>query len=168
MNCAGVVGPRVGLAELTEEVWDFVHAVNTKAAVFLTRAVVAHMTADGRGGGRIVNVSSASAHRAIAYSHPYASSKAALESLTRTLAGELAPYEINVNAVAPGVTATAIHGAADNDDARAGRARQGPTANLFGRYCEPDDIAGTIVFLCSPESRQITGQIVHVSAGAIV
>lgn len=168
VNCAGIVGPRVGLADITEDIWDSVHAINLKAAVFVTQAVVPHMTAGGRRGGNIVNVSSASAHRAVVSSHPYASSKAALESLTRTLAGELAPHEINVNAVAPGVTATAIYGENDDDEARTARARQGPTANLFGRFSQPADIAATIVFLCAPESRQITGQVVHVSAGAVV
>ncbi|GHJ38697.1 SDR family NAD(P)-dependent oxidoreductase [Streptomyces sp. TS71-3] len=174
VNCAGVVGPRGSLEELTEDAWDTVQTVDLKAPLFLARAVVPHMTAVGHGGragvhgGRIVNVSSASAHRALAYSHAYAAAKAGLESLTRTLAGELAPRGINVNAVAPGVTASAIHGTADTEAARAERARTGPTANLFGRPCEPADVAGAIVFLCSPESRQITGQVVHVSAGAIV
>ena len=119
VNCAGVVGPRVRLADLTEEAWDAVHTVNLKAAVFLTKALLPFMT--GRG-GRIVNVSSASAHRARAYSLAYATSKAALECATRVLAGELAEHDINVNAVAPGVTATAIH-AEDSDTDRTRRAR---------------------------------------------
>ena len=92
-----------------------------------------------------------------------------MESVTRILAGELAPHEVNVNAVAPGVTATAIFGdAQDSDEDRARRASQGTTSNLFNRFAQPDDIAQVIAFLCLPESRQITGQTVHASAGSIV
>lgn len=163
VNCAGIVGPRVRLADLTEDDWDAVHTVNLKAAVFLTKALLPYVP----DGGRIVNVSSASAHRAHAYSLAYATSKAALECATRVLAGELAERHINVNAVAPGVTATAIHGT-DSDADRTRRAREGATANLFGRFSQPEDIAGAIVYLCLPESRQITAQTIHVSAGAIV
>jgi NAD(P)-dependent dehydrogenase (short-subunit alcohol dehydrogenase family) len=167
VNCAGVLGPRTPLAGVTAEAWDAVHAVNVRGAVLVTQAVVPHLLRGGRG-GRIVNVSSAAAHRAGAFSLPYASSKGALEAVTRVLAGELAPHDINVNAVAPGITATAIYGPDDTDEARTARARQGTSANLFGRFSDPEDIAAAILFLCSPGSRQVTGQVVHVSAGAIV
>jgi NAD(P)-dependent dehydrogenase (short-subunit alcohol dehydrogenase family) len=169
VNCAGIVGPQASVAEIGEDAWDLVQAVNLKAVVFMSQAVIPHMTGGGARGGRIVNVSSASAHRATARSVAYASSKAAVESVTRILAGELAPHEINVNAVAPGVTATAIFGAEqDSDEDRARRASQGATGNLFNRFAQPDDIAQVIAFLCLPESRQITGQTVHASAGSIV
>jgi NAD(P)-dependent dehydrogenase (short-subunit alcohol dehydrogenase family) len=169
VNCAGIVGPQASVAEIGEDAWDLVQAVNLKAAVFMSQAVIPHMTGGEARGGRIVNVSSASAHRAAARSVAYASSKAAIESVTRILAGELAPYDINVNAVAPGVTATAIFGdAQDSDEDRARRASQGATSNLFNRVAQPDDIAQVIAFLCLPESRQITGQTVHASAGSIV
>jgi NAD(P)-dependent dehydrogenase (short-subunit alcohol dehydrogenase family) len=167
VNCAGILGPRTALADVTAEAWDEVHAINVRGAVLVTQAVVPHVLRGGRG-GRIVNVSSAAAHRAAAYSLPYASSKAALEAVTRVLAGELAPHDINVNAVAPGITATAIYGPEDSDGARTARARQATSANLFGRFSEPEDIAAAILYLCSPGSRQVTGQVVHVSAGASV
>jgi NAD(P)-dependent dehydrogenase (short-subunit alcohol dehydrogenase family) len=167
VNCAGILGPRTALADVTPDWWDAVHAVNVRGAVLATQAAVPHLIRGGRG-GRIVSVSSAAAHRAAAASLPYASSKAALEAITRVLAGELAPHDINVNAVAPGITATAIYGPDDTDEARTARAREGTSANLFGRFSDPEDIAAAILFLCSPGSRQVTGQVVHVSAGAIV
>lgn len=167
VNCAGILGPRTALADVTAEAWDALHAVNVRGAVLATQAFVPHVLRGGRG-GRIVNVSSAAAHRAAASSLPYASSKGALEAVTRVLAGELAPHLVNVNAVAPGITATAIYGPDDTDEARTARAREGTSANLFGRFSDPEDIAAAIVFLCSPGSRQVTGQVVHVSAGAIV
>ena len=167
VNCAGILGPRTMLADVTAEAWDALHAVNVRGAVLVTQAFVPHVLR-GERGGRIVNVSSAAAHRAAAYSLPYASSKGALEAATRVLAGELAPHDVNVNAVAPGVTATAIYGPDDTDEARTARAREGTSANLFGRFSDPEDIAATILYLCVPGSRQVTGQIVHVSAGAIV
>lgn len=167
VNCAGILGPRTALTDVTAEAWDALHAVNVRGAVLVTQAFVPHVLRGGRG-GRIVNVSSAAAHRAAASSLPYASSKGALEAVTRVLAGELAPHLVNVNAVAPGITATAIYGPGDTDEARTARAREGTSANLFGRFSDPEDIAAAIVFLCSPGSRQVTGQVVHVSAGAIV
>jgi NAD(P)-dependent dehydrogenase (short-subunit alcohol dehydrogenase family) len=167
VNSAGILGPRTMLADVTAEAWDALHAVNVRGAVLVTQAFVPHVLR-GERGGRIVNVSSAAAHRAAAYSLPYASSKGALEAATRVLAGELAPHDVNVNAVAPGVTATAIYGPDDTDEARTARAREGTSANLFGRFSDPEDIAATILYLCVPGSRQVTGQIVHVSAGAIV
>ncbi|MEW2545972.1 SDR family oxidoreductase [Streptomyces sp. NPDC047002] len=169
VNCAGIVGPEASVADIAEDAWDLVQAVNLKAVVFMSQAVIPYMTGGGARGGNIVNVSSASAHRATARSVAYASSKAAVESVTRVLAGELAPHGVNVNAVAPGVTATAIFGEAqDSDEDRARRASQGATGNLFNRFAQPDDIAQVIAFLCLPESRQITAQTVHASAGSIV
>lgn len=167
VNCAGIVGPRTTVAEIEESAWDLVQTVNLKATVFMSQAVIPAMIGDGARGGRIVSISSAAAHRAAAHSVAYASSKAAIESVTRLLAGELAPFDVNVNAVAPGVTATAIFGD-DSDEARTRRASGGATSNLFHRFAEPDDIAQVVAFLCLPESRHITGQVIHASAGSIV
>jgi NAD(P)-dependent dehydrogenase (short-subunit alcohol dehydrogenase family) len=112
-----------------------------------------------------VNVGSSAAHRA-ASSPGYGSSKAALTQLGRSAAAELAPHNINVNTVAPGSTRTPFSGKGEAESERAVEA--GPNANLFKRISEPGDVAATIAFLCLPESRQITAQTVHVSAGAVV
>ena len=167
VNCAGIVGPKAGVADTSEEGWDIVMTVNLKSVVFVSQAAIPFLIEGDRRGARIVNVSSASAHRTRAHSVAYSASKAGVEAVTRILAGELAPWEVNVNAVAPGITATAIF-AGDTDEARAKRASEGTTSNLFERVADPDDIANVIAFLCTPKSRQITGQVVQVSAGAIV
>ncbi len=163
VNCAAVVGEHGTVLDLSEEAWDEVHAVNLKAPLILMQQVARHMVERG-GGGRIVNVSSSSAFRAGRARLAYASSKAALVQLTRSAAAELAPYDINVNAVAPGITASGMTRGRDLDEA----VREGPLANLFQRPSNPEDVAPAIVFLCLPESRQITAQTVHTSAGSVV
>jgi NAD(P)-dependent dehydrogenase (short-subunit alcohol dehydrogenase family) len=99
----------------------------------------------------------------------YASSKAALTSLTRTAASDLGPHGINVNAVAPGPTRTPYRAARLGEGASFEQmASEGPMANLLHQVAEVDDVAEVILFLCSPASRQITGQTLHTSAGFIV
>ena len=168
INAAGTIGPSNtnNFLDITPERWHEMFQVNTFAPFLLMQATARHMIAQQRG-GRIVNISSSSASRAIAVPD-YAASKAALDSLTRTMAAALGPHDINVNAVAPGLTRTPMSDkffptAADYEQA----ARTGQVANLLGRASEPEDVSGVIVFLCRPESRQITGQVLHTSAGLV-
>jgi NAD(P)-dependent dehydrogenase (short-subunit alcohol dehydrogenase family) len=167
VNSAGASGG-VRLLDMTEAAWDFMLAVNLKAPVMLMKEVARHMI-DRGGGGRIVNLSSSAAFRAAGpnASH-YAASKAALSAVTRTAAGELGPYDINVNAVAPGLTKTPMTKGIGDDEAYARAASDGPLANLLGRASEASDVAAVIIFLCLPESRQITAQTIHSSAGLVV
>ena len=167
VNCAGVAGRLQSLLEMDEANWDFVHTVNLKAAMLLMKHVARHMVERG-GGGRIVNISSSSAFRARHSPVAYASAKAALVQLTRSAAAELGPHNINVNAVAPGITATGMTRALGDAEALERLASSGPLENLFHRVSQPDDVAAAIVFLCLPGSRQITGQTLHTSAGAVV
>jgi NAD(P)-dependent dehydrogenase (short-subunit alcohol dehydrogenase family) len=120
------------------------------------------------GGGRIISVSSSAGFRAV-FTHPvYSSSKAGIDALTRSMASALGEHGINVNAVAPGLTATRM-GAGIGDEAAQQRAvESGPLANLLQRVSQPEDVAEVIAFLCLPESRQITGQTIHTSAGNVV
>jgi NAD(P)-dependent dehydrogenase (short-subunit alcohol dehydrogenase family) len=167
VNSAGTSGP-ARLLDMTEAAWDFVLAVNLKAPVMLMKAVAQHMV-DRGGGGRIVNLSSSAAFRAAGPNAThYAASKAALAAVTRTAAGELGPYDINVNAVAPGLTKTPMTKGIGDDEAYERAASEGPLANLLGRASEASDVAAVIVFLCLPESRQITAQTIHTSAGLVV
>jgi NAD(P)-dependent dehydrogenase (short-subunit alcohol dehydrogenase family) len=167
VNCAGVTGKFQSLIEMDEKNWDFVQTVNLKAAMLMMKHVAKHMVERG-GGGRIVNVSSSSAFRARNSPIAYASSKAALVQLTRSAAAELGPHEINVNAVAPGITATGMTRALGDAEALQRAASSGPLENLFHRVSQPEDVAAAILFLCLPSSRQITGQTLHTSAGAVV
>ena len=167
INCAGVTGRFQSLLEMEEDNWDFVQAVNLKAAMLMMKHVARHMI-DRGGGGRIVNISSSSAFRARNSPIAYASSKAALVQLTRSAAAELGTHNINVNAVAPGITATAMTQVIGDAVALQKVASSGPLENLFHRVSQPEDVAAAIVFLCLPGSRQITGQTIHTSAGAVV
>ena len=152
--------------EMPEERWDRTHAVNLKAAFIYMQEVGRHMIERG-GGGKIVSVSSSSAFRAKIAPVAYATSKLGLVGLTRIAAAELAPHDINVNAVAPGPTLTGMFKERDQEALRR-TFSEGPLENLLGRPSLPEDIAAVIVFLCLPASRQITGQTINVSAGAIV
>jgi 3-oxoacyl-[acyl-carrier protein] reductase len=113
--------------------------------------------------GRVVAVSSFVAHRYRAES-PFAATaaaKAALESLAKTAAAELAPHGVTVNCVAPGYTRKDRGPSADNAPAWARAAEATP----LGHVAEPDDIAALIAFLLSDEARHITGQVIHVDGG---
>jgi NAD(P)-dependent dehydrogenase (short-subunit alcohol dehydrogenase family) len=167
VNTAGVAGRFRSLIEQDEEDWDFIHTVKLKAPMLLMKHVAKHMIERG-GGGRIVNVSSSSAFRARNSPIAYASSKAGIVQLTRSAAAELGKHNINVNAVAPGITATGMTRALGNKETLEQLASSGPLENLFHRLSEPEDVAAAIVFLCLPASRQITGQTIHTSAGAVV
>jgi NAD(P)-dependent dehydrogenase (short-subunit alcohol dehydrogenase family) len=129
--------------------------------------VARHMI-DRGGGGRIVNLSSSSAFRARNSPMAYATSKAALVQLTRSAAAELGRYDINVNAIAPGITATGMTKGFGDAAALERVASAGPLENLFHRVSQPEDVAAAVLFLCIPASRQITGQTIHTSAGAVV
>src|SRR5215469_8777021 len=167
VNCAGVAGNRQSLVDLEEADWDFIHTVNLKASMLMMKYVARHMI-DRGGGGRVVNISSSSAFRARQSPIAYASSKAGIVQLTRSAAAELGKHDINVNAIAPGITATGMTRALGDDAALQRVASSGPLANLFHRVSMPEDVAAAIVFLCLPASRQITGQIIHTSAGAVI
>lgn len=165
VNCAGISGAGAPLVEADEDEWDRIHAVNLKAPFVLMKHVARHMIERGDG-GRIVNVSSSSAFRARMAFPAYASSKAGLVQLSRGAAAELGPHGINVNAVAPGLTRTGMTSGIPDAELEQ-LVREGPLANLLGRASTARDLAEGIVFLCLPASRQITGQTLHVSAGAI-
>lgn len=167
INNAGVTGKFQTLLDMDEQNWDFVQAVNLKAPMLMMKHVARHMI-DRGGGGRIVNLSSSSAFRARNSPLAYASSKAAIVQLSRSAAAELGPHDINVNAVAPGITATAMTQVIGDADALQRVASSGPLENLFHRVSQPEDVAAAILFLCLPASRQITGQTIHTSAGAVV
>jgi NAD(P)-dependent dehydrogenase (short-subunit alcohol dehydrogenase family) len=172
VNNAGVTGAGP-LLELSEAAWDRAMAVNLKAPFLLTQAFGRHVTARG-GGGKIVNVLTSSVFRAVFLSGPdYVASKAGLMGLTRSAAGYLAALDVNVNAVAPGLTDTPrVRNKDATDEEHAAMLRklttEGALANAFGRASAPEDVAEVIVFLCSPASRQMTGQVLHTSAGAVI
>lgn len=163
VNNAGVF-PRVPFLAMTENDWDRVLDVNLKGA-FLCAQAAARAMVEGRRRGAIVSLSSV-AIRGTPLGVHYAASKAGLVGLTRAMALALAPHDIRVNAVAPGLTDTAQPRYGNTDAELADIARA--TIPLGGRMAEPDEIASVVVFLASEEARFVTGQLVHVNGGSFM
>jgi 3-oxoacyl-[acyl-carrier protein] reductase len=125
--------------------------------------VVRHFAPKINSGGSIVLVSSTAGQRGEAFHADYAATKGAIVSLTKTLAVELAPH-VRVNCVAPGWVDTTM---CDQPFAGEGKARIRATIPL-GRIASADDVAGPILFLCSPLARHVTGEILNVNGGSVL
>lgn len=162
VNNAGVY-PRVPLLEMRESDWDHVLDINLKAGCFATIAVAKALIAAGRPGGSVINLSSSAIRGAVRGVH-YSASKGGVVSMTRALALELAPYNIRVNAIAPGLTDTAQPRYGNSDDELVEMART--TIPLRGRLLTPEQIARTAVFLASDDASATTGQVLHVNGGS--
>ena len=121
------------------------------------------------GGGKIVYVSSSASFRTTQSPAIYAATKAAINGLTRTCAADLGAHDVNVNAVVPGITDTPMNAGLGDSAAKARAAASGSTPRTCCHESpSPEDVANVIVFLCLPESRQITGQVINTSAGLVV
>jgi NAD(P)-dependent dehydrogenase (short-subunit alcohol dehydrogenase family) len=167
VNNAGTGTKGEQFPDVAATTFDRVIAVNLRAPYLLMQAAAGQMIAQGDG-GKIVNVTSAAGFRAVMTNPVYAASKAGLDGLTRSLAAALGPHDINVNAVAPGLTSTAMGHALGDDAALQAAVADGPLANLLRRVSTPDDVAQVVAWLCTPAARQITGQTIHTSAGNVV
>ena len=158
---AGIWPPEyVPVGEMTDEQWEEVIRGNL-TSVFLNVRDAAHRMADG---GKIVIVSSTAGQRGEAGHSHYAASKGALISFVKSVAIELAPRDIQVNAVAPGwvdteMAAPALSGA-ERDHVLSGIP--------LGRLAAADDIAGPILFLCSRLARHVTGEVLNVNGGSVL
>jgi NAD(P)-dependent dehydrogenase (short-subunit alcohol dehydrogenase family) len=152
---ASPAGP---LATDTEEAFDRLMAVNVRAPYFLIQRLLPRLSE----GGRIVSVSSVATRMANPVQTSFAMTKGALETMTRTLALELGPRGITVNAVAPGATRTEAN-AAFFETPGLSELIAGHTA--LGRLGSGEDVAEVVGFLASPAARWITGQVVDASGG---
>lgn len=158
---AGVWPPEdVPIAEMSTAQWRRTLAVNLDGVFYCVRSAAA-MLADS---GRIVLVGSTAGQRGEAHHGDYAASKGALQSLVKGMAVELAGRDITVNCVAPGWIDTEM---AEVPYAGGGREEIARTIPL-GRVASADDVAGPILFLCSPLARHITGEVLNVNGGAVL
>jgi NAD(P)-dependent dehydrogenase (short-subunit alcohol dehydrogenase family) len=172
VNNAGVTR-RAYIMDLTEGDWDRIMRVNGKGVFFCLQRVAREMIP--RRSGAIVNIASIAGKGYVGTSNAiYAASKGAVIGLTRIAALQLARHNINVNAVCPGTTVTAL--SEDNLRARAREEgvsvedmqRRRNSAIPLGRPNEPEDVAALAVFLASPGARNITGQSYNVDGGLIL
>jgi meso-butanediol dehydrogenase / (S,S)-butanediol dehydrogenase / diacetyl reductase len=168
VNNAGV-SKSVPFHELDEAEWDRVNDINAKGVFVTTRAVVPHMM--GRRSGAIINISSMVGKEAIPFFVHYCASKFAVIGLTQGLAKELAPYDVNVNAVCPGVVRTPLwepllDQLAENRGISRDEAWQEFVDGIpLGRPQEPEDIGEVVAFLASARARNMTGQGINVTGG---
>jgi NAD(P)-dependent dehydrogenase (short-subunit alcohol dehydrogenase family) len=176
VNNAGALAgrDRVPVVDLSEDAWDLVQRVNVKGTFLCCRAVARAMIERGRG-GKIINMSSVSGKRGTARFAAYCASKFAVRGFTQSLALELAPHHINVNAICPGLIETERV-----DDMAAALAPQGLSPEEYrkqmtsrvtagtplGRIGQSSDVAGTAAFLASSESDYLTGLAITVSGGS--
>uniref|UniRef100_A0A8D1GC19 Dehydrogenase/reductase (SDR family) member 4 n=1 Tax=Sus scrofa TaxID=9823 RepID=A0A8D1GC19_PIG len=155
------VNPFFGnIIDATEEVWDKILHVNVKATVLMTKAVVPEM--EKRGGGSVLIVSSVGAYLPFPNLGPYNVSKTALLGLTKNLAVELAPRNIRVNCLAPGLIKTNFSQVLWMDKARKEYMKESLRIRRLGN---PEDCAGIVSFLCSEDASYITGETVVVGGG---
>ena len=159
VNCVGAGLPRSAL-EIDEEAFDKMFDMNVKTTYRACWAVLPHM--QERNSGKIVNFSSVAGRSASVLQGPhYSSAKAAVIGLTRHLAREFGPHNINVNAVAPGVIGTERILEQMSDAQR----QRTETATPLGRIGSPEDIAGVVAFLASEDARHVTGVTIDVNGG---
>jgi 3-oxoacyl-[acyl-carrier protein] reductase len=144
-------------AEATEQTYDRVMAINTKAVFFAIQQAARRL----RDGGRIVNISTVNTVLPGPGVAIYAASKAAVEQFTRVAARELAVRRITVNTVSPGFTDTDMFRGANPPDAPERAAAMTP----LGRLGQPADVADVVAFLVGPDARWLTGQNLRASGG---
>jgi 3-oxoacyl-[acyl-carrier protein] reductase len=170
VNCAGTTGPiETPVWELEAEDWDAVLAVNLRGTFLPTKHVLPTMVAQRY--GKVVNISGTSGLRGYKLRAAYSSSKWAVRGFTRTVALEVGPYNVNVNAVHPGIVSGDRMDRLCREKAR----QRGWTPEqvhaeyvhemALRRVTSPEDVAETVCFLVSDAARQITGQSVTVDGG---
>jgi len=175
-NAAAPAGPdRVPVVDLSEGVWDLVQEVNVKGTFLCSRAAARHMIE--RGAGKIINLSSTAGKRGNARYAAYCSSKFAVIGFTQSLALELAPHNINVNAICPTLIDTErVYGIASglkpadltSEEYRDQMIETYAQTVPLGRVGQPEDVAQTAAYLASSESDFLTGLAINVTGGALM
>lgn len=160
VNNAGT-NPRLPIEEITPSIWQSTMDINLSAVFFLSQAIAPQMQKNKW--GRILNLASLQSTLAFKNGAPYGASKSAISQLTRAMAREWSADGINVNAIAPGffpteLTAPVLRDSPESADYLANR-------TAMGRNGELHELIGAAIFLCSPASSYITGQILNIDGG---
>lgn len=159
VNNAGTKMPQLSL-DVTEDAWDDIIDTNLKGAFFCAQAVARVMIDNGS--GKIINMASTYSVIGGAGRATYAASKGGLLQLTRVMAIELAPKGINVNAIGPTATRTPMN---EPLFAQEEWRREALARIPAGRYCEPEDIAGAVIYLSSRASDMVHGHLLLIDGG---
>ncbi|MCC6007512.1 MAG: glucose 1-dehydrogenase [Rhodobacteraceae bacterium] len=165
VNNAGITHARGNLEEVDEEAFDRVFAVNCKSVYLTARALVPAMKAAG--GGAILNVASTAGLSPRATLNWYNASKGWMITATRTMAVELAPSGVRVNALAPVAGETPLLASFMGGDTAENRQRFLSTIPL-GRFSTPEDMGNAALYLCSDEASMVTGVILEVDGGRCI
>lgn len=160
VNNAGIIR-REDAINFTEKDWDDVVDLNMKTLFFLSQAVARQFIAQGSG-GKIINIASMLSYQGGVRVPAYTASKSGVLGMTRALANEWAKHGINVNAIAPGYMATNNTAALRADEVRNSAILDRIPA---GRWGEPEDLAGSVVFLASAASNYVSGHTMAVDGG---
>jgi NAD(P)-dependent dehydrogenase (short-subunit alcohol dehydrogenase family) len=176
VNCAAIRGKfNIPVVEYDDQEWVRILAINLTGAYFISKAVAKDMIRRGQG-GKIVHISSQAGKRGLAGSAAYSASKFGVIGLVESLALELAPYRINVNAINPGIFVTNLRDEWIEEESK----KSGVTVDAFreqeykragsgipmGRMGTPDDIANLVLFLVSSQSDYLTGDDIMIDGGS--
>lgn len=157
VNNAGILSLKKPFVEYAKSDWDRTFGINFMGDVFFCKAVIPTMKA--KKSGRIINMSSQSAETGgLAASPVYAASKAAVWCMSKSLAGELGPFHITVNAIAPGYIMTEMTKSAGYD----------PNTVPMKRLGTPEDVADVVSFLAGEDSRYVTGMMLDINGGTVM
>jgi NAD(P)-dependent dehydrogenase (short-subunit alcohol dehydrogenase family) len=162
VNNAGIGGQGLAIEDIDEAAFDAMVAINMKASFFAVQAVVPGMKE--RRYGKIINISSNFAMGGAAFASHYAACKSALSGFVKSWARELAPWNIAVNAVAPGIIETGMTLNSIGRERIDGLAAEIP----MGRIGTLDDISWAVAWLASPEADYMTGQVISPNGGATI
>lgn len=157
INNAGILSLKKPFVEYTKAEWDKLFGINLMGDVYFCKAVIPYLK--DQKSGRIVNMASQSAETGgLAASPVYSASKAAVVCLSKSLAGELGPYNITVNSVAPGYIMTEMTKDAGYN----------PETVPMKRLGTPEDVADAVAFLASNDARYVTGMILDINGGNVM
>ena len=163
VTCAGIIRDNL-LFKMTDDDWDSVIDTHLKGSFYAVRAAQKHMVTQRSGKMVLISSTSALGNRG---QTNYSTAKAGLQGMTKTLAIELGPYNVNVNCVAPGFIATAMtQQTADRMGVPFDKFREAVSEGVpLRRVGEPEDVAGTIAYLCSEDASYVSGQVIYVRGG---
>ncbi|TRZ93853.1 MAG: glucose 1-dehydrogenase [Dehalococcoidia bacterium] len=169
VNNAGTNPAMASVLDIDERLWDSIINLNLKGVYFLSQAVARVMK--DHGGGRIINVSSVDAYKPEYHGAIYAISKAGLLMMTKSMAFELAPHDIRVNAIAPGPVSTNLLNSRwfhlPEEETKAQKAAL-VKMTLLRHIAEPDEMVGAMIYLASDASSYTTGETILVDGGVLL